>query len=88
MRIDRLLTRDEIPGFIAAVERPRNNGAAPPAVPADGAVPADATETPAVKPRTGPPLLGRGGLPSLPAIAGALPCRAGLCLAMLEVELL
>ena len=67
MRIDRLLKRDEIPGFIAVVERQREGPAAPIRA-APGAEPMSelegpdgATETLAVKPRTSPPLLGRGG---------------------------
>ena len=58
MRIDRLLKRDEIPGFIAVVERQREGPAAPVRA-AAGAEPMSelegpdgATETLAVKPRT------------------------------------
>jgi ATP-dependent RNA helicase DeaD len=68
MRIDRLLTRDEIPGFIAVVERQRDGEAmtnrpnvAPDAAAAASAMDVEAAETLAVKPRPSPPLLGRGG---------------------------
>jgi ATP-dependent RNA helicase DeaD len=63
MRIDRLLKRDEIQGFIAVVERQRNGEAAPAPAPSGVALPGDAAEeTPAAKPRPAP-LLGRGGRP-------------------------
>jgi ATP-dependent RNA helicase DeaD len=61
MRIDRLLKRDEIPGFITVTERQRNGEAAPTA-PVGAAVDEAAEETPAAKPRPAP-LLGRGGRP-------------------------
>jgi ATP-dependent RNA helicase DeaD len=64
MRIDRLLTRDELPGFVGVVER-QHNGDLPrmgaQAAPDGAASVADAAETAGAKPRSAAPLLGRGG---------------------------
>ena len=61
MRIDRLLKRDEIAGFITVVERLRN-GEASTAAPTGVAATDAAEETVPAKPRPAP-LLGRGGRP-------------------------
>ncbi len=68
MRIDRLLTRDEIPGFVAVVERPRDgaamtikSGVGGDGSPSESATTVETTESLAAKPRASPPLLGRGG---------------------------
>ncbi len=62
MRIDRLLKRDEIPGFITVSDRPRNGEATPAAAAPVGVATDAAEETPPAKPRPAP-LLGRGGRP-------------------------
>ncbi len=65
MRIDKLLTRDEMPNFVARMDR-NGAGAAPAARPPSdetGAAPADAVETAPAKPKPSAPLLGRGGRP-------------------------
>jgi ATP-dependent RNA helicase DeaD len=55
MRIDKLLVRDEVPGF--APVKAANNGGRP------AATPEAATATAPVAPKPVPPLLGRGGRP-------------------------
>jgi ATP-dependent RNA helicase DeaD len=68
MRIDRLLTRDEIPDFVAVVERPRDGAAminrsdnGGDSARSEPESTAETAETLVAKPRRSPPLLGRGG---------------------------